>query len=234
MCSWARTIDLGLFEQHVGVAGGVRVGRAPSACALDVGADLAGVEVDVPIREPPVDGQRHVLPALEHGPGLEPRVQVGRRVHAGLVPVEDGAAVRAVQARGIAGGAGSPAGEPAGRGGEDQVEVILVVEPVEPREDELGRADGGAEVPQGPGHFSGRLVRLRTRLGHSRFLSSCAGGPMVRQPGAGVCPKPPRDGRPGARLRLRWGSWTARASSCGTTSRCGRRAGSPAGPARPA
>ena len=226
---------LGLVEQHVGVVGRVGVVRLSVASALHVGADRGGVVVDVPVGEPAMDGRA----ARPSSPRTWPRT---RAACAG----RPACTRRPRPGRGWRGGRRGPGARGrrrsrpsrprvAGRGGEDQRDVVFVVEPVEPREDEAGRADGRAEVAQSPGspQLSCPCVFVSASATPAPLVvrrwpdGTTAGRRSL--PRVGARRSPPRGGGDydGARGR-------ARASFCGTTSRCGRRTGLPAGPAKPA
>ena len=174
---------LGLVQEDVGVAGLVRVAGTAVADGLDVLADLRRVVVDVPVGELPVDRQRDVLPALEHGPDLEALVEARRGVRAGVVDVEDRAPDGAREP--LLGGAGE--GACAGR--DQELRVVLVVEAVQPRQDEVGRADERGHGAHGRGHILGcRRLRCRVGLAH---VASCPAGrspPMVSHPGGDATP----------------------------------------------
>ena len=88
-------------------------------------------------------------------------MEVRRGVRAGVVDVEDRAADGAREPR--LGGAG----EGAVAGGEQELRVVLVVEAVQPRQDEIGRADHGGDGAHGRGHVREcRLLRCRVGLAH--------------------------------------------------------------------
>ena len=135
---------------------------------LDIGADRVRVVVDVPVGESPVDGERHILPALEHAPDLEALVKVRGGVLAGLIEVEDGAADGALEPRLAGAGEGGCAVAGLSRGRsvagrrEHQVGVVFVVEAVQPGQDEVGRADHGAHGA----HRRGHSLRCRIDLAH--------------------------------------------------------------------
>lgn len=89
---------LGLSKQEIGVAGLIGVGRPAVLERFEPLADRCGVVLDLPAREVPVHGWRHVFPALQHGPDLETVTERGRRVRAGLDAVQYGAARGALEA----------------------------------------------------------------------------------------------------------------------------------------
>ena len=121
----------------VDLPGAPRIARLEG---LEVVAYRGGVVVGRPVGQACADIVGDVAPALEHRADVEAVGEGGGRVRARLVAVEHGAAHGALEALRLD---ACEAGRPAG--GQKYFDVVAVVEAVEPREDELGRADRGGD-----------------------------------------------------------------------------------------
>jgi len=190
---------LRLLEQQVGVVALVALGGAPVADRGDAGADLVEVVVHLPVVELVAHAPGDVAPVLEERPHLVAGVEARGRP-ALTVAVEDGAANGSLQfVRRVR------SGEAAFGRPEDEVDLGGLVEAVEPRDHEVGRADGGGQRAEARVGRRRRalplLLHLRHRAGTPRRCGRRAAA--HRRPAA--APRASRAGRGRAGGPLRGG-----------------------------